>query len=70
VEQGATQTRLQPGAASSASTTDQSEEQVCKDCFQLGTFWVLGKFYFQWLMNRGQINLTGPRRNRTKRRYW
>ena len=40
VEQGATQTRLQPGAASSASTTDQSEEQVCKDCFQLGTFWV------------------------------
>ena len=47
VEQGVTQTQLQPGAASSASTTDHSEEQVCKDCFQLVTFRVYNKFYFE-----------------------
>jgi hypothetical protein len=47
VEQGVTQTQLQPVAASSTSTTDHIEEQVCKDCFQLVTFRVYDKFYFQ-----------------------
>ena len=37
LEQGMTQTQVQPEATSSASTSDQSEEQVCKDCNQLGT---------------------------------
>ena len=37
-----TQTQIQPGAASSASTSDHSEQQVCEDCFQLVTFMVLG----------------------------
>ena len=31
LEQGLTQTQLQPGAALSASTSYESEEQVCKD---------------------------------------
>lgn len=30
VEQGMTQTKLQPGAASSASKSDDSEEEVCE----------------------------------------
>ena len=47
VEQGVTQTQLQPGAASSASTTDHSAEQVCKDCFQLVTLRVDDKFYIE-----------------------
>ena len=42
LEQGVTQTELQPGATANASTSDETEEQVCKDCFQLVTFRVLG----------------------------
>ena len=42
LEQGLTQTQLQPGAASSASTSDESEEQVCKDWTQLVTFRAIG----------------------------
>ena len=42
LEQGLTQTQNQTGAASSASTSDHSEEQVCEDCIQLVTTRVLG----------------------------
>ena len=35
-EQGLTQTGIQPAANSSASTPDDSEEQVWKACFQIG----------------------------------
>ena len=38
LEQGMTQTQLQPGAASSASTSDHSEQRVCEDSFQLVIF--------------------------------
>ena len=42
LEQGVTQTQVQPEATSSASTSDHSEQQVCKDCYQLVNFMVLG----------------------------
>lgn len=41
-EQGVIQTDIQPGAASSASTTNDSEEQVWSDCFQIGDLYNFG----------------------------
>ena len=41
-KQGMTQTKPQPGAVSSASTSGHSEEQVCKYCVQLVTHRVKG----------------------------
>ena len=45
-----TQTEVQPGAASSASTPDDSEEQVGRDCYQIGDLYSFGlrvMFFFQ-----------------------
>jgi hypothetical protein len=42
LEQGMTQTELQPGAASSASTSVHSEQQVCEYCVKMVIFRVRG----------------------------